>query len=381
MIRWAILSGEYPPQPGGVSDYTWLVARELAAAGDEVCVYVPNAKGSRPDDRGVVIRSLPGQFGPRSLAILDRFLLGRPRPDRILVQYVPQAYGCKGMNLGFAAWLNARARLAAPVWMMFHEVATPFAWRPLRLAVLATATRVMARLVAGAASRVFVSIPAWGPFLKNLNPAVKSPEWLPVPCTFEEDVSREWEQPSQLRTQLAPGGEPLIGHFGTFGVHLASVLVPTLAAVFALAPGVRVLLAGRRSIEFAREFATNHPAFADRVLATGVLSGVDLIPHLRACDLLLQPFLDGISSRRTSAMAGLACGLPIVTNLGPLSEEVWRDTTAAVPAPEPAALARRTAELLADPAERSRIGSRGAELYRNRFAIAHTIAALRGESR
>ena len=33
MTTWAILTGEYPPQPGGVSDYTLQVCRGLAAAG------------------------------------------------------------------------------------------------------------------------------------------------------------------------------------------------------------------------------------------------------------------------------------------------------------------------------------------------------------
>ena len=35
---WAIITGEYPPDPGGVSDYTYLVATHLADAGDEVHV-------------------------------------------------------------------------------------------------------------------------------------------------------------------------------------------------------------------------------------------------------------------------------------------------------------------------------------------------------
>jgi hypothetical protein len=35
-LTWAILTGEYPPQAGGVSDYTRLVARGLAECGDRV---------------------------------------------------------------------------------------------------------------------------------------------------------------------------------------------------------------------------------------------------------------------------------------------------------------------------------------------------------
>ena len=48
MTRWAILTGEYPPQAGGVSDYTRLVAEGLAAVGDEVAVYAP-PQGHGPD--------------------------------------------------------------------------------------------------------------------------------------------------------------------------------------------------------------------------------------------------------------------------------------------------------------------------------------------
>src|SRR5262245_58312193 len=155
MTRWEILTGEYPPQPGGVSDYTRLVARGLADAGDCVCVYAPGHSSLRADDE--LVHRLPGQFGPRALAALEALLLKRPQPDRILVQYVPQAFGWKGMNLPFAAWLAVRARRIAPVWVMFHEVATTLVWLPVQNAFLARITRMMARLLTGAAARVFLT--------------------------------------------------------------------------------------------------------------------------------------------------------------------------------------------------------------------------------
>ena len=52
MIDWHIITGEYPPQPGGVSDYTRLVAEGLAAAGDAVTVWAPSG-GLRIADRGI----------------------------------------------------------------------------------------------------------------------------------------------------------------------------------------------------------------------------------------------------------------------------------------------------------------------------------------
>ena len=74
-MRWHVLTGEYPPVPGGVADYTQLVARGLAAAGDAVNVWTPQAPWSLSspvlspsDDDGVTVRRLPDHFGARSLA-------------------------------------------------------------------------------------------------------------------------------------------------------------------------------------------------------------------------------------------------------------------------------------------------------------------------
>ena len=123
MNAWHLITGEYPPQPGGVSDYTRLVAIELARAGDDVNVWAPACDFADPIDEGVEVHRLPGHFGPRAIALLDREL--NWNPGRILVQYVPHAFGFKAMNFPFALWLYARRRTNITV--MFHEVAYPVA--------------------------------------------------------------------------------------------------------------------------------------------------------------------------------------------------------------------------------------------------------------
>lgn len=381
MIRWAVLTGEYPPEAGGVADYTRLVARGLADAGDAVHVYAPHRPAADP---GIETHGLPDHYGPRSLADLERELTARP-PHRILVQYVPHAFGSKAMNLPFAAWLALRGRRIAPLWVMFHEVAFPFSWRPMKHALLGSVTRIMARLVAGAAERVFVTIPAWANLLKRFCPRVRPPQWLPVPCTLPP--GRDPQARVTIRRHYAgrraegggpPGGGLLVGHFGTYAPHIADLLAPAIDTLSRLVPEAGFLFVGRESDRFREGLLRRYPDLVGRVHATGAVPADEVSDHLRACDLLLQPFADGVSSRRTSVMAGLANGVPVVTNLGPLSEPLWSaGAVAVVPTADPQALARLAAGLLADPPARSAFGRRGAELYHQTFSLEHTVARLR----
>ncbi|MFP2932857.1 glycosyltransferase, partial [Pyxidicoccus sp. 3LG] len=132
---WHVLTGEYPPQPGGVSDYTRQVVHALARAGQEVHVWTPGAAGVHPDV-GVTVHRVPGLFTPAGLVRLTRGLDACRGPRRLLLQYVPHAFGMKAMNVPFCAWFAARRRDER--WVFFHEVVFPWSPRaPLRHQVLA----------------------------------------------------------------------------------------------------------------------------------------------------------------------------------------------------------------------------------------------------
>ena len=68
-----------------------------------------------------------------------------------------------------------------------------------------------------------------------------------------------------------------------------------------------------------------HGSLAGRVSATGTLNASDLSAHIAACDVLLQPYPDGVTSRRTTAMAGLFARVPVVTTQGKLTERFWQE--------------------------------------------------------
>ena len=100
----------------------------------------------------------------------------------------------------------------------------------------------------------------------------------------------------------------LIGHFGTFGPMVGECLGPPLAELLRRSEHRVGLLVGRNGAGFGERFAGDHPDLSGRVTATGDLPAGEVSAHLAACDLLLQPYPDGASCRRTSLMSGLAWG-------------------------------------------------------------------------
>jgi glycosyltransferase involved in cell wall biosynthesis len=143
-----------------------------------------------------------------------------------------------------------------------------------------------------------------------------------------------------------------------------------------------VLLLGDRSDTTCRALTSAHPSLAGRLFATGRLAEGALSHHVAACDVMLQPYPDGISSRRTSAMVALSHGRPLVTTAGWLTEPMWAEAGAAVLAPvdDPHALAAATATILFDGSRREEIGRRAAALYDARFHVRHSVSALRSSN-
>jgi len=374
VTHWHIITGEYPPQPGGVSDYTRRVARGLVEAGDHVDVWAPPVDQPEYADPGVTVRRLPDRFGPRALRMLSRELDRQPAPRRLLVQYVPHAFGWKAANVPFCLWLQSRRRDS--IWVMFHEVAFPFD-RHQRVSrnALALVNRAMASIVASSAERAFVSIPGWRQMVQSMIGNAKPVEWLPVPSSIP--VVRNPVASASVRARYA-GAKPLVGHFGTHGKAIRDLLdgsIPPLVD----ASGCHVLLVGRRSDEAQRELAARHPHLDGRVHGTGALPDETVSLHVAACDLMLQPYPDGVSSRRTSAMVALSHGVPIVTTSGWLTEPLWEQSAAVelVPADEPRMLAAAAARLLASTPQRDALAARARELYLSRFDMPHTIRTLR----
>lgn len=380
MRSWTILTGEYPPDCGGVGDYTARLASGLAAEGDRVVVCTPKRSDGRRLDRhaGVKVVELPDHFGPLSRHELARRL--DVDHSQVLVQYVPNAFGARGANLPWCRWLLQRSRRHGDdVRVMFHEPYFCFEWtRPDRVA-LALVQRMMTRTLLAAASEVYAPTDAWHRYLRPYAGPGFSLTVLPIPSSIP--CCDRHDAPADVRARLLPpGGSTLVGHFGTYGAHIASMLRTTIPALLEKESGAGVVCIGQSSEAFVEEMVRDQPTLRGRLKATGRLPAHDAAISIAACDLLLQPFPDGVTTRRTSLMAGLVNGRPVVTTSGALTEPVWSETgaVALVPAADRAALVAAARRLIADPDAGRVLGARGGAVYRSRFAMAHTLARLRG---
>jgi glycosyltransferase involved in cell wall biosynthesis len=377
-VIWTILTGEYPPACGGLGDYTAQLAAALTAAGDRVTVATPGAPSDlRPAD-GVRLLPLPDHFGPAARVVLDAHVAAMQRPHCMLVQYVPNAFGLKGANVGFCSWLLRRARdHGDDVRVMFHEPYFYFGWdRPYRN-VLAVVQRGMAAILQRASRQVYYSTDAWDAYLRPLRPAGTPRLTLPIPASIPCCGSAGHARAYRLELGV-PAGVGLVGHFGTYGPHIA---VPLAQALTALLAGARTsaLCIGAGSEKFAAGLRASHPELEGRVHATGRVDAAEAAVRIAACDLMLQPYPDGVTTRRTSVMAALVNGRPVVTTSGALTENVWEGTgaVALAPADDMDALADAARSLLMDPHALSDLAARGLRAYLAQFSLDHTVKQLR----
>ncbi|HTS47011.1 MAG TPA: glycosyltransferase [Bryobacteraceae bacterium] len=378
---WHIISPEYPPQMGGVGDYVYLLANELAETGDEVQVWCAGPDVPAGGHPGVKVRPLLGRLNPGDLLRVGRELNGFSKPRFILLQWVPHAYGWRSMNVAFCVWIWIRARWAGDdLGIMVHEPFLSFWEGSWRQNAAALVHRLMTVLLLNAAQRAWVSTPRWEKAWKPYALGRRVPfSWLPLPSNVP--VSGETAAVEELRARYAPAGERIVGHFGTFGYPITPMLEWIVPRLLGTGNNSVMLFIGPKGLECKEKIVRAAPELATRIHATGAISARDarLSALLAACDLMIQPYPDGVSSRRTSLLAPLAHGVPIVTTYGPSTEPLWRETEAvAMVAPEDLeGFVGQARRLLADQAARQRAAQAARMVHQRYFVIQRIAEVLR----
>jgi glycosyltransferase involved in cell wall biosynthesis len=282
------------------------------------------------------------------------------------------------MNVGFCRWVRMRAHQGDIVDLMVHEPFLAFREGALRHDLVAGVHRAMAAMLLGVARRVWVSIPAWA---DRLRPWVlgRPPSfcWLPVPSTLA--VTADVDVLAEVRSTVRESHDLVIGHFSTYDANTRRLLQALAPPLMRAVPGSRLLLLGRGSDLTAAHLRQRFPELQDRVVGVGALAADALSAHLQACDLMVLPYVDGASTRRTTLMAALAHGVPVVTTVGRLSERFWISSAAvsAVGAGDVEGFIHAAVALAGGSDRRQRQSTAAREIYAARFDLAHVIRALR----
>ena len=381
---WHLLTAEYPPRIGGVGDYTRQVARALARAGARVhvwCARHDGADAAAVDEEdaaaGVRVHRAFARFTPSELHAAAREARSEAAV-RWLVQWVPHQFGWRAMNVALPLWMAQRARAGDEVAVMIHEGGLPFAPGRWRQNVAAMVQRVMLGVAVRAADQLWMSIPGWERVVRSVGGRVlPSRGWLPIPSNIA--VVDDGPGVEAWRRRFAPDAAPVVGHFGTFGGPVGERVDRVVPALLARMPSARVALVGAGSDRARDRLAAAHPRHASRIAATGTLEPREVSLAVQACDVMVQPYPDGVSGRRTSTMVSLSHARPVVTNLGELSESVWHDGVVQLAIDDPADMARAAAALLEDAGAQRELAAAGRGLYDALFSIERIVAVLRGE--
>jgi glycosyltransferase involved in cell wall biosynthesis len=283
-----------------------------------------------------------------------------------LLQFTTLAWSRRGFPLQAPRILNALVKSGVHCGVVFHDFAPLGGSRLIDRARYYCQLRVFERLYEHAGRAIFTVPP-------------EKISWLP-----EQREKAVFIPVGANCPELAPGARPDAGHARTVAVYGITGGAQTLTEVadlgFALqranrsAGRLRLIVFGRGSREAESALRTELGGMDVEVETLGLLSPGDVSRTLSRADVLL--FVRGqISSRRGSAIAGIACGLPVVCYAGP--DTGWPITEAGIlPAPlgDREALSTALERVLTDSALRGSLTERSRRAYAQYFSW-HAIAA------
>jgi glycosyltransferase involved in cell wall biosynthesis len=177
--------------------------------------------------------------------------------------------------------------------------------------------------------------------------------------------------PSVLRRDLGIDHAFVVGFFGTLRARLVTHLQAAVDGLRDRSSDVVVLSVGPDGPALQRTLS------GVQIIDVGRLPAADVSRHLAAMDLHLTPFIDGVSTRRGSFMAGIQHGVPTVATRGELTDRVLQDADGnallLASTSDPDAFARAASALYADAEHRKAVGARGQHFYQEQFAFDITV--------
>lgn len=310
-----LLTAEYPPQPGGVGDYTRCLADALTAIDTTITVLTSSNTPSPSTDTGSIniartIRNWDWQCWQDTIAALDRL-----RPNVLHIQYQTGAYGMHpAINL--LPWrlhpLPSRPKLV----VTFHDLLEPYL-----LPKAGKLRRWITHRLAQDSDYTIVTNQDDAATLRTRLPH-QPLSLIPIGSNIAVSPPTGYQRETwRARLGVRPD-EMLIAYFGLLSRSKGvEVLLDAMTRLLQqnTTPYQLLLIGGEATAPQDRDFATEiatrleQSPLQQHVIRTGHVESSSVSAHLLAADAMVLPFHSGASFRSGSLLAALSHGLPIIT--------------------------------------------------------------------
>jgi glycosyltransferase involved in cell wall biosynthesis len=338
-MRIGIITGEFPPQQGGVGAYSDILSRHLAETGNQVFVFSDSR--SQTQYAHIPVTTPITSWGLHAVPPIRRWIREN-QIEIVNIQYQTAAYR-------MSPWIHFLPDLLpVPVLTTFHDLRFPY--------LFPKAGRLRDWIVMHLASRssgVITTNYEDDMGVQHLRQRRVIPIGSNILTPLPEHYARqEWRQRINC-----PDQGYLLAYFGF--INHSKGVDTLLYALSKLPPQFRLVMIGDRtgtadttneqqaqSIEQLIS-ALNLEA---RIAWTGYVSEPEVAAYLSAADLVVLPFRDGASFRRGSLMAAIQYACPTITTYPAIpSALIQPDTMVLIEPDQPDQLVAAIAEVINQP--------------------------------
>jgi glycosyltransferase involved in cell wall biosynthesis len=357
--RCVIVLGQLDTPTDGVEDYCRYLAEGLRAEQFEVNVVRP-----RWEEIGL----------DASLAELNK-KIGAAPVDWFLLQYTALAWSKRGFPTRAVSMLKALKKKGHCV-VTFHDYGPYVGARWIDRVRRSVQLSVMRKLME-LGDMAVLTVPrehvSWIPAAAKNDVFIPVGANLPVP-------EKAW---MQGRAEI--DRTPVVAVFSISAPPHGSREVQLIAEAVKFASKrvgpLRVVVLGRNSEAGGEELRTALAGSSIEVKVMGIVSAEEIVHALGTSDVLL--FARGpISSNRGSAIAGIACGLPVIAQDGPVTSPLMKEAgVVLVPSDRGVDFGTALADVLSDPEYRASLATRSRNAQVRYFSWAAIAAKYAGAMR
>ncbi len=302
-MKIAFFTGEYPPMPGGVGDFTRILAGRLQGLGHEVSILSRAGTASET----LPVSTVDG-WGLSSLRQI-RAWTQRVKPDIVNLQFQTAAF-----DMSPVIHFLPKA-LPVPVVTTFHDLRVPYLFPkagPLRQWIVMQLARSSAGVITTNQEDDL-----------RLNSLPKR-RLIPIGSSISRRAISHNDRLACRQNLGATADTFLLGHFGFVkAIKGAHHLIDALARIRGDDVDLRLVFIGGRSntVDSSKDKRylqdlderIRRLNLAEAVSWTGYLPDSQVAACFQAVDLMVLPFEDGASYRRSSLIAAIHQGCAILT--------------------------------------------------------------------